>query len=135
MSRFLLDTNAWILLLKQQPVRLRQRLCAEAVGNIVTCSVVKAELWHGALKYQDTVQRRTVVENLLSPYESLPFDDAAARHYATIRHELETLGRVIGPNDLKIAAICLAHGATLVTSNTEEFGRVTGLKLEDWTKA
>jgi tRNA(fMet)-specific endonuclease VapC len=52
-SRFLLDTNVWILLLKQPPICLRQRLDAEDAGDIATCSVVKAELWHGALKYQD----------------------------------------------------------------------------------
>lgn len=42
---------------------------------------------------------------------------------------------MIGPNDLMIAAICLVHGLTLVTSNTSEFSRVTGLRVEDWTLA
>ncbi len=135
MSRFLLDTNIWILLLKQPPVPLRQRLGGESADHLVTCSVVKAELWHGALKYQDVRQRQTIVENLLSPYFSLPFDDVAARHYGDIRHNLETRAQVIGPNDLKIAAICRAHGLTLVTNNTTEFSRVSGLKLEDWSKA
>ncbi len=135
MSRYLLDTNAWIFLLKRPPVRLRQRLDAETVENIVTCSVVKAELWHGALKYQDARQRQTAVEILLSPYHSFAFDDIAARQYAGIRHELETLGQVIGPNDLKIAAICLTHGLTLVSSNAGEFRRVAGLMVEDWTSA
>jgi tRNA(fMet)-specific endonuclease VapC len=71
---------------------------------------------------------------LLSSYVSLPFDDIAARHYATIRHELETRALIIGPNDLKTAAIYLAHGLTLVSSNMSEFSRVTGLRVEDWAK-
>lgn len=41
-------------------------------------------------------------------------------------------GTPIGPNDLLIAAISLARGATLVTHNTREFSRVPGLLLEDW---
>ncbi|NJM55647.1 MAG: type II toxin-antitoxin system VapC family toxin, partial [Verrucomicrobiae bacterium] len=53
------------------------------------------------------------MEDLLAPYASLPFDDAAARHYAAVRHDLESRSCVIGPNDLKIAAICLANGVTL----------------------
>ena len=38
----------------------------------------------------------------------------------------------IGPNDLLIAAIAIANDFTLVTHNTREFGRVDGLKYEDW---
>jgi len=45
---------------------------------------------------------------------------------------LEREGTPIGPNDLVIAATALAHTATLVTHNTREFGRVSGLQLEDW---
>ena len=134
MSRFLLDTNVWIVLLKQPPQCLRQRMNAEDASNLATCSVVRAELWHGALKYQNAQQRQAVVDGLLAPYVSLPFDDTAAHRYAEIRHDLETRSQIIGPNDLKIAAICLAHGLTLVSGNTTEFSRVAGLKVEDWTK-
>jgi tRNA(fMet)-specific endonuclease VapC len=38
----------------------------------------------------------------------------------------------IGGNDMMIAATALAHGLTLVTHNTGEFGRIAGLQLEDW---
>ena len=49
-----------------------------------------------------------------------------------IRAELETVGQPIGANDLLIAAHALALGMTLVTDNTREFGRVRGLKVENW---
>jgi tRNA(fMet)-specific endonuclease VapC len=62
----------------------------------------------------------------------LPFDDAAADQYGAIRHDLESIGQVIGPLDIQIAAIALAHGCTLVTHNTAEFSRVQGLRFEDW---
>jgi tRNA(fMet)-specific endonuclease VapC len=68
----------------------------------------------------------------LSPFFSLPFDDAAARHYAEIRDDLESRGQTIGPNDLLIAAIARTHGLTLV-SNNREFSRVVGMHVEDWT--
>jgi tRNA(fMet)-specific endonuclease VapC len=41
-------------------------------------------------------------------------------------------GQLIGPNDLMIAAICLAYDITLVTHNVAEFCRVGRLKIEDW---
>jgi tRNA(fMet)-specific endonuclease VapC len=69
---------------------------------------------------------------LFAPFASLPFGDAAARHYAEIRHHLEIQGRVLGPNDLKIAATARTHGLTLV-SFEQEFTRVQGLSLADWT--
>lgn len=135
MSGFLLDTNVWILLLKQPPAALRAQLASHLPTQIVVCSVVKAELWCGAHKYQNAGQRRAVVESLLAPYASLPFDDAAGRHYGDIRHHLEIKGQLIGPNDLQIAAICRAHGLTLVSTNTSEFGRVPDLQVEDWTRS
>jgi len=38
-------------------------------------------------------------------------------------------------NDTMIAAIALQHGVTVATHNTNEFSRVTGLQVEDWTLA
>ena len=54
-------------------------------------------------------------------------------HYGAIRHELEVAGSIIGPNDLKIAAICKSRGLILVTNNSREFMRVSGLQVEDWS--
>ena len=131
---YLFDTNVWIQLLKQRAPVIRQRIDRTDPALVVTCAIVKAELWHGALKYADPIKRMQQINTAISPYRSLPFDDLAARHYADLKHALETQGQLIGPNDLKIAAICLAHGHTLVTANTTEFRRVPGLRVEDWGK-
>jgi tRNA(fMet)-specific endonuclease VapC len=63
---------------------------------------------------------------------SLTFDDAAADYFVSVRRHLESLGQVIGPYDMQIAAIAVANGCSLVTHNTAEFARVPGLALEDW---
>ncbi len=47
----------------------------------------------------------------------------------------EALGKKrvrIGTNDLKIAAIAMAHDATLLTRNAVDFGKVPGLKFANW---
>ncbi len=134
---WLLDTNAWISFLKPgQPAgkAIANRLADLQENEISLCSVVKAELWHGAEKYGNRETRRAKLDEIFARYVSLPFDDVAAQHYATIRHDLETRGQSIGPNNLKIAAICLAHGLTLVSNNIDEFGRISGLRVEDWAK-
>lgn len=132
---FLPDTNVWIELIKGRNTVIANRWRGVAAEDVCLCSIVKAELWHGACKYQNPDQRHAIVEVWIEPYVSFPFDDAAARRYADIRHHLELQGKIIGPNDLKIAAICLAHDLTLVSANISEFRRVPGLKVEDWTAA
>ena len=132
--RYLLDTNAWIHYLKHAASPVEARLRRTPAHEVAVCSVVWAELLHGARKYEKRNERVARIERTLSPYRSLPFDDAAARRYAEIRDVLETRGEIIGPNDLLIAAIALTHGLTLVTNN-REFSRVPGLIIEDWTVA
>jgi len=129
------DTNIWIQILKNPGSNLEQRMLSHLPEQILLYSVVKAELWHGAQKYGNTARRLSVLEELFAGFGSLPFDDRAAWHYASIRHDLEVIGSVIGPNDLKIAAICRANNLTLVTSNTSEFSRVAKLQIEDWLAA
>jgi tRNA(fMet)-specific endonuclease VapC len=51
---------------------------------------------------------------------------------ATIRADLETRGKPIGPYDVLIAGTALANKSVLVTHNTSEFERIEGLQLEDW---
>ena len=134
MLRFLIDTNAWIFYLKRSGSPVEARLQSTPAGEVAVCSVVWAELLHGARKYGNRQDRVERVERTLAPFHSLPFDDAAARHYADLRDVLEARGEVIGPNDLLIAAIARNHGLTLVTNNLE-FHRVPGLTVEDWTLA
>lgn len=129
---YLLDTNAWIVYLKSAQSPIRARLEKLTPADILLCSIVKAELLHGAQKYGDKPRRLAMLAETLAPYVSLPFDDSAAQAYATIRHELELSRNIIGPNDLMIAAVAQANGLTLVTHNTDEFGRIASLKTEDW---
>ena len=68
----------------------------------------------------------------LSGIEILPFDESAAYEYGKIRQNLQSLGTLIGGNDMLIAAHAKALNLILVTHNTREFERVEGLQIEDW---
>jgi tRNA(fMet)-specific endonuclease VapC len=129
---YLLDTNVWITVLRHPTSSLAARFRALTPADICTCSVVVAELRHGCLRSAKPAANRSALDALLAPHVSLPFDDAVADQHATIRHHLESIGQMIGPLDLQIAAIALANDCTLVTHNTAEFGRVPGLMIEDW---
>lgn len=131
--RYLLDTNLVIFVLKEARGRAANRLALELPKHIASCSVVEAELYYGAHKYGVPERRRRALDGFLAPFCSLPFDARCVRHYARIRHNLEQAGRIIGANDLLIAAIALTHDLTVVTHNCGEFDRVEGLRVEDWT--
>jgi len=129
---YLLDSNVWITALRRPGSSLAARFRAKDPADIRFCSVVVAELRYGCLRSARPAANRVAVDALLAPFPSLPFDDAAAEHAATVGRNLELLGSAIGPYDLQIAAIALANGCALVTHNQAEFSRVPGLPLEDW---
>jgi tRNA(fMet)-specific endonuclease VapC len=129
---YLLDTNVCIELLRGRNAAVTQRLAATSASDVRLCAVVKAELYHGAHRSQQSQTNLTKVEDFARRFISLPFDDDAARVYGLLRADLESRGIAIGPNDLQIASIALAHGLTVVTHNTREFSKVAGLTLEDW---
>jgi len=129
---YLLDSNACIVFLNKRSEPLKQRLELCQPQQIVLCSVVKAELLYGAMKSQNPKASLFKVENFCAHFQSLPFDDKAALVYGKIRSELSAIGKPIGANDFMIAAIALANDVTLITHNTREFSRVSGLLLEDW---
>jgi tRNA(fMet)-specific endonuclease VapC len=131
--KYLLDTNTCVQYLRHKTATpVAAKLACANPGDVVLCSVVIGELLFGALRSRDVAKSLADVRNFVVGFRSLLFDDLAAEPYATIRADLAAKGTPIGPNDLFIGAISLANGLTLVTHNTLEFRRVTGLQLEDW---
>ena len=110
---------------------LAQRQQDEFFLSVVTAS----ELLHGVHRTVQSgirAKRSALVEALLERFSLLPIDLATARAHAQLWADLTAAGKMIGPNDLWLAATCLAHGLTMVTANFREFSRVPGLIVEVW---
>jgi tRNA(fMet)-specific endonuclease VapC len=131
MLRYLLDTNLCIRVLRDRPREVRERFNFEA-DSLCISTIVLSELLHGAAKSDRPAHNRTEVERFASRLEVLSFDDAAADHAADIRAVLERQGQPIGAYDLLIAGHARSRGLTVITGNLSEFGRVAGLRCEDW---
>jgi len=129
---YLLDTNACIAYLNRPDSSVRNHMQLLKPSQIVLCTVVEAELYYGVMKSANPVKNLERLLPFVRQFISLPFDTSAAKEYGRIRAELSSAGTPIGPYDLQIAAIAVAHGITVVTHNTREFSRVQGLKLVDW---
>lgn len=131
MPRFLLDTN-----IISDAIRNTRGSCAARIGeeqpeDICTSIVVAAELRYGVEK-KGSAELSSRVDLALASIEVVPLSGDADYAYGRLRADLERAGKVIGANDMLIAAHALALDAVLVTDNTAEFSRIGELRLENW---
>ena len=128
---YALDTNTLIYYFKGIG-NVAAHLAAHRPVDIGIPVVALYELETGIAKSQQPQKRRKQLDTLLAVTKLLPFDQAAVRRSAELRATMELAGTPLGPLDCLIAGIAITQRATLVTRNVKEFGRVSGLKLEDW---
>jgi tRNA(fMet)-specific endonuclease VapC len=129
---YLLDTNVCINLLNDQQPEVEKKFRSLSPSEIALCSIVKAELFFGARNSKRIDANLQRLHFFFAPLQSLSFNDLCADEYGLIRTDLQAQDKLIGPNDLLISAIARTHQATLVTHNTKEFSRISGLRLDDW---
>lgn len=128
---YVLDTNTLVYFFKGMG-RVADRLLATPPGGIALPAIVLYELEVGLAKAPAASRRREQLAEMVRLMEVLPFGVGEAKIAARLRADLEQRGTPVGPLDTLIAATAMSHGATLVTHNLDEFGRVEGLMLEDW---
>lgn len=128
----MLDTNVCIYLIKEHPPSVVERFATHAVGDIGISVMTLAELEYGVSKSGRPARNREALDQFISPLEVAPFDRQATAAYGKLRTTLEKKGRTIGSMDLLIAAHALSLDVRLITRNVREFGRVPGLRVEDW---
>jgi tRNA(fMet)-specific endonuclease VapC len=126
--RWLLDTNAVIEVLRGN-ARVVARLRERAPGDVGVSAIVMHELFYGAFRSARVEANVARVDGLR--FEVVAFEREDARAAGAVRAALASAGARIGPCDVLIAGQALARGATLVTHNVREFGRVEGLRVED----
>jgi tRNA(fMet)-specific endonuclease VapC len=128
--RYLLDANAVIALLNDATSKPAKRARRERPGEMAISAVVAHELFYGAFRSRRTAQNLALIDAL--QFIVLEFDKEDARQAGEVRAVLASKGTPIGPYDVLIAGQAVARDMILVTHNTQEFGRVPRLRLEDW---
>jgi tRNA(fMet)-specific endonuclease VapC len=131
MIKFLLDTNIVIYVLKRRPIEVLKVFNANA-SRMAISSITLSELIYGAEKSPNIAKNLEAIEDFISHLEVLPYDARASQHYGQIKATLEKKGKIIGENDIHIAAHAISQGLILVTNNLKEFKRVSNLALENW---
>ena len=126
----LLDTNIVVAYLNGH-ADIAQRMAAD-LSDIALPSLVAAELYYGACASIRAEENLTNLDRLCTVLPIVNFDLAAARQFGALKTDLRKRGRPTGETDAWIAAMALAHSATLVTHNTRDFQHIPGLRLDDW---
>ncbi len=105
---------------------------AHSAQQAAICWVVAGEFLGGAVAAK---QDASLAAEFLSRYTTVHSDEAVVRAYSETYARLREQGRLIGPNDLWIAAVALARRVPLLTRNTAEFRRVDGVEVIDYSAA
>ncbi len=135
--QFMLDTNTLVYVLNARPQHqaVLDRFNTHDPRHLCLSSITLAELRFGAAQSQRREATQTKLERVIAALTVAPFEDRAARAYGTLRAQLQSAGQPIGPLDTLIAAHAVSLGAILVSNNLREFGRVSGLRVENWIAA
>ena len=139
MSRYLLDTDTITLIQFGHATAIRN-LGAHADADVTLSAVSFQEQMRGWLsrlnKLTSAAQQSDWYDRLVTRlfpvwrrFELLPFPQAAIQRFQHLR----SLRLNVGLMDLRLAAVALEYDLTVVTRNSRDFGRVAGIRTEDWT--
>jgi tRNA(fMet)-specific endonuclease VapC len=131
MLKYMLDTNIVIYTIKNRPQQVRETFTHHQ-GQMCVSSVTVGELIFGAERSALVEHNLADIEGFLARLQTIPFDDNAATQFGQLRAELYRVGKPIGPYDMMIAGHARTLGLILVTNNTREFERVSGLRIDNW---
>jgi tRNA(fMet)-specific endonuclease VapC len=130
-SKFMLDTNICIYLMKHQPPQVRARFAECFVGDVVISAITLAELEFGiACSGESQARNQAALDALLEDLLVAPFEARAARAYGPLRAANRERNK--DALDKLIASHALSLGVTLVTNNEADFRGFSGLVVENW---
>lgn len=134
-KQYLLDTNILIEFMCGTP-SVVQKIVQTGFNRCCISVISLHELYYGAYNakrksekhFQQEINR---IDKLLTKLEVLSLD-AYGEIYGDIKYTLERKGLIIDEFDIIIAGHAISEGLTLVTDNLKHFGRIEGLKVENW---
>ncbi len=139
MSQYILDTDSVSLILYNHP-----QLTAQAAKHQFAVTIITVqELFNGwVVRINDPSQLNNLpilysklwtTLNYLQKIKILNFTPEADIWLKKLLKDNPPLRKNRLQKDMRIAAIALSIGATVVTRNQRDFAQVPGLLIEDWT--
>ena len=129
--RYCLDANIVIDVFRGDTA-LQEKIESIDPRQICITPIALAELYEGAYRSTRKSEALALIEDFTLNTEILDFSEEACRIFGQRCAELAKQGKATQEPDLMIAAIALAHDATLITRNVKDFANIAGLNVLKW---
>ncbi|HLC57985.1 MAG TPA: type II toxin-antitoxin system VapC family toxin [Candidatus Nanoarchaeia archaeon] len=130
---YLLDTDILVGFLRNDALavsKMQVFLKEKGIGFISAINI--HELVRGACLSKNTEKNLEKTYALIQSLNFIPFDMEGAFLSGKLSAEQEKSGRILGQNDVFIAALALQYKLVLITRNKRHFEEINGLKVEGW---
>lgn len=108
-------------------------------GDLFVAPPVAAEIQFGIARLQGGSRRVQLLRLQYRRWRALtqwlPWTETASDIFGEQKARLEARGTLIEDMDIAVAAIAMAHGFGVATCNARHFGRIEGLRVDDWSGA
>lgn len=128
--KYLLDTNICIHFLRGK-FELLEKFQDIGIENCAISEITLAELIFGAENSSNPKKNLKLIEIFTDGVIVLPIFDAIYL-YGKEKARLKSKGKMISDFDLLIGCTAIEKDLIMVTENTKEFERISGIKIENW---
>jgi tRNA(fMet)-specific endonuclease VapC len=129
---FMLDTNMCIYIIKRKKENVLKELQNKRGNGLAISTITLAELEYANENSQYREGNKIALIQFLTIIDIKDFDGRASEEFGKIKKDLKDRKCLIGPYDMLIGAHAKSLDLILVTNNVKEFGRIRGLRIENW---
>jgi tRNA(fMet)-specific endonuclease VapC len=134
MNRVLIDTDILSYYFKGDKIVIGNFEKYLQEFDLIEISLVTYYEIVGGLLAKNALKQLNVFEDFVEGNIIVPMTDRSAKISAELYSSLKQTGQIIDDIDLLIAGIAIENNMTLVTNNQSHFGRIPGLRIENWKK-
>ena len=132
MNRALIDTDILSYYFKGDPIVVGNFQKYLAQYDIIEISLITYYEIMSGLSYKSALKQLEIFSDFVTENIVIPATEESCKISSDIYSDLRIKGELIDDIDLLIAGIAIENELTLVTNNTNHFGRIKDLKLENW---
>lgn len=132
MKQAIIDTDTLSYFFRNNPAVVAKLDKYLQEFGFVTMSVVTYYEVLNGLYFKDAKSQLAKFEQFVQLNEVLPLTQEIAKISAEVYADLRKKGQTMGHNDVLIAGTAIANNITLISNNTNHFGRIEGLDLDNW---